>query len=226
MADRDHQRRFVALWRSLGSNDHGDRRFHILGMVRVMLSRGSLGSLIAAVFLLVAGNAVAATCAVTSIPLQYNSGGSTVNLDVVDDGTGSGNCRLSGDIGSIGGARAALDPCAMYPHSYPAVRLAAAGTYVIAGVALKNTYICQANFPPQGVAVSMAIVEGTGTNCATISRALFGGTTATTGAGISISNGFESGDATGAVMATTTAGDSICIISSAALSGSLVTVQE
>ena len=189
-----------------------------------MLSRGSLGSLIAAVFLLVAGNALAATCAVTSIPLQYNSGGSTVNLDVVDDGTGSGNCRLSGDIGSIGGLKAVLDPCATYPHTFTSVRLTTAGTsQVIVGTASKNTYFCQVNFPNQPAAVSVALVEGTGTNCATISRALFGGTTAATGAAISASEGFEVGDGSAAVMATTTAGDGACLVTTGAVSGSLVT---
>jgi hypothetical protein len=181
-------------------------------------------ALIAAIILVTAGNALAATCPVTSVPLGIDS---TVNLDVVDDGTGSGNCRLSGDVGSIGGIKAALDPCAMYPHVFTPIRLTAAGTtQVIAGTALKNTYICQANFPPQVVAVSMAIVEGTGTNCATISRALFGGTTAATGAGITASDGFEAGDGSAAVMATTTTADAVCIAASAALSGSLVTVQE
>ena len=203
-------------------DDHDDRRFHLFGMVRVMLSRRFLGSLIAVAFLLAARSAFAATCSQTFVPLQYDATpGDIVNLAVVDDGTGSGHCRLSGDIGSIGGAPAALDACQMYPHVFTSVRLTAAGTsQVIAGTAGKNTYICQANFP--NTSVDLALIEGTGTNCATIVRGMAGGTTAAAGWTL----GVEVGDGDAAVMATTTAGDSVCVVSSAAASGSLVTVQE
>lgn len=99
---------------------------------------------------------------------------------------------------------------------------------IVPGVAGKNLYICKLLLQTAS-ANNVAVVEGTGVDCGTaVSAGLLGGTTASTGLnlpanGIVTLSGNQSGWSK-----TATAGDSICLITSAStnLSGTIVSVAQ
>ena len=98
---------------------------------------------------------------------------------------------------------------------------------LIAGVANKKIYICKGFlWSPTG---NVALVEGTGTNCATaVSAGLLGGTTAATGQVFSTNSGFVLPADALPWAVTATAGDNVCLITSGSgpASGILVSVQQ
>ena len=90
---------------------------------------------------------------------------------------------------------------------------AASAQAIAAGGANNFIYVCNFGFGSIGGS-SFSIVEGTGTTCATNTKAMFGGTTAATGAGLAANATFEEGSGVGAVLKTQVAGDNVCVISS------------
>lgn len=100
-----------------------------------------------------------------------------------------------------------------------------ANTQVITGISGAQIYICSINLI-SAAADNVAIVEGTGTTCATGTagmKGLTGGSTAATGWNFAANGGLTFGNGGFAVSATTTAADNVCIFVSGAtqLSGGL-----
>ncbi len=138
----------------------------------------------------------------------------------------------SNTIGSVeltdGTHTAVVDPCAGQTKSFtPISQASASAKTLVAGTASKKTYICEINVVA-GAAVDVGIVEGTGTNCSTISAGLFGGTTAATGWILAADGLVSLGNGASSVAATATAADNLCILDSgtAQVSGNVVTVQQ
>ena len=126
-----------------------------------------------------------------------------------------------------------FDPCA--DHSLartivPINQAAAGPTTILAGVAGKRWYVCfffihdSTNAGNQNV----GLVEGTGTNCSTVSAGLNGGTTAATLPNLSPTDTMLFGNGSAAVMLTATIGDNICYLAggSAQYSGVIVAVSK
>ena len=104
------------------------------------------------------------------------------------------------------------------------INLAASGpTTIVTGVAGTQTYICSLSIFPMGTATNVGFVEGTGTNCSTVSAGLIGGTTAANGGNFAANGGITLGSGYGIVLRSATAGDNICISESAGnqISGSI-----
>lgn len=97
---------------------------------------------------------------------------------------------------------------------------------LIAGVASKKIYICKMFlWSPTG---NIALVEGTGTNCATVSAGLMGGTTAATGQVFGTNSGFVLPADALPWAVTATAADNVCLITSGSgpASGVIVSAQQ
>ena len=90
-----------------------------------------------------------------------------------------------------------------------------ANTQIITGAASKQTYVCSINLVV-GAATNVAVVEGTGTTCATGTTGMAGGATAATGWNFAANGGIAQGTGLGAIMRTATAADNVCIFVSAA----------
>ena len=101
-----------------------------------------------------------------------------------------------------------------------------ANTQIITGTSSKQTYICSINIVV-GAATNVAIVEGTGTVCATSITGMAGGSTAATGWNFAANGGLTLGNGDSWVIKTATAADNVCILVSAAnqVSGSIKYVQ-
>jgi hypothetical protein len=101
-----------------------------------------------------------------------------------------------------------------------------ASAQLLAGTSGKQTYICHIHLVA-AAADNVAVVEGTGTTCATSPAGIFGGATAATGWNFAANGGIELGDGRGVVGRTATAADNICILVSGTgqVSGVIVTVQ-
>lgn len=98
---------------------------------------------------------------------------------------------------------------------------------IVPGVLNEKVYICKL-FLQTSSANNVAIVEGTGTNCSTVSAGIFGGTTSGTGFIMGANGNLSMNGDASAWGVTATPGDQICLINSAStqLSGVMVTVTQ
>jgi len=118
-----------------------------------------------------------------------------------------------------------LDPCQTQAHRYTTINIStAANTKIVTGTASKKTYVCHLFLFAAGTD-NVGIVDGTGTNCATGPVGVIGGATAAAGINLAANQGWIDGNGAGAVAATATNADDLCLITSAAvqLSGVVVT---
>lgn len=122
-------------------------------------------------------------------------------------------------VGRIG------DPCEVNVPAYKPVNITA-NTQVVTGISGKQTYICGWVTLPTAAAVNVAIVEGTGTVCATNTVGIIGGSTTATGANLATNGGFVLPVTGKAYGATATLADNVCIFAAAQTSGVLITVQQ
>lgn len=134
----------------------------------------------------------------------------------------------SANIAQIGGTSVVADPCQSTAKVYTPINQAAAGpTTLVAGTSAKKTYICSMLIVT-ATAQNVNLVEGTGTNCSSVTSGVLGGTTAATGPNLAANGGFTHGDGTGGIAATATNADNLCIIVSGTgqVSGVMSTVQQ
>lgn len=89
-------------------------------------------------------------------------------------------------------------------------------TLEVTGVSGRQVRICSINLVAAG-ADNVALIEGTGTTCGTGTAGMAGGTTAATGWNFAANGGLTQGSGLGEIMTTATAGDSVCIATSAAV---------
>lgn len=118
-----------------------------------------------------------------------------------------------------------IDPCQRGAKSYFVISLTT-NTQLITGTASKKTYICAINLVA-GAATNVALVEGTGTVCATSIAGMAGGSTAATGWNFGANGGLTLGSGASAVIATATNANNVCMLVSAAnqISGTIAYVQ-
>lgn len=167
----------------------------------------------------------------SNLHVQADSGSTTAVTGIVEVApTGSANTLSNPFFNetSDGTNTALVDPCKSVAKVYTVISQAAAGpTTLVAGTSAKKTYICSIVILPVTAAISMNLVEGTGTNCSSVSAGVWGGTTAASGAVIAINGGFVSGNGDSAIAQTATNADNLCIIASGTtqISGGMYTVQ-
>jgi hypothetical protein len=110
-------------------------------------------------------------------------------------------------------------------NSQPVNSAAAQNLKIISNAAGKYTYVCAYELQSAGTN-NVAVVYGTGTNCATGTTALIGGSTAAAGYNFTAQTGIVRGDGNGVLFKVPPPND-VCIITSAAvqLSGSMTYTQ-
>jgi hypothetical protein len=106
------------------------------------------------------------------------------------------------------------DPCKGQTKLYVSINQTA-NTQLVAGTASKKIYICSIHVVV-AVATSVALVEGTGSVCATGSAGVsgFGGATAATGWNFAVNGGIVLGNGDAAVGAEGTSADNLCLFNS------------
>jgi hypothetical protein len=114
-----------------------------------------------------------------------------------------------------------LDPCRTQANIFKPISQTASAQ-LVTGTAAKKIYICSINLVT-AAANNVAMVEGTGTVCATSTAGMAGGTTAATGWNFAANGGLTQGNGMGSIMAEATNADNLCLLQSAAvqLSGSI-----
>lgn len=122
------------------------------------------------------------------------------------------------------------DPCSQATKLGAPIALTASGQ-IIAGTSAKKTYICSADLIVAG-ANNIALVEGTGSVCATNIFGLAGGTTAASGWNFAANGGLTKGSGAGTVYSpsadTNAAAANVCLLlsGSATASGHFTYVQQ
>lgn len=126
----------------------------------------------------------------------------------------------------IGGSAVVADPCQQLARTNQTITTTA-GVQLIAGTSAKQTYICSMDIIT-ATAQNIALVEGTGTVCATGIAGMAGGTTAATGWNFSANGGFVKGTGGNWVFRTATNADNVCLLLSGSgqTSGSIQYVQQ
>lgn len=164
-------------------------------------------------------------------------GGSAVVTGTGAAGAGIPRVTLSNDsslaanqsvnLSQIGGTTVVADPCASNAKVYFSNQFTA-NTQIITGTSAKKVFFCSLNIVV-GAATGVAVVEGTGTVCATgiaTFPGLSGGTTAATGWNFGANGGLTYGNGGAALAGEATNADNVCVLISAAnqtnVSGSYV----
>jgi hypothetical protein len=114
-----------------------------------------------------------------------------------------------------------LDPCRTSANIFKPISQTA-NTQIVTGTSAKKIYICSINLVT-AAANNVAVVEGTGSTCATGIAGMAGGTTAATGWNLAANGGLTQGNGMGSIMAEATNADNLCLLQSAAvqLSGTI-----
>lgn len=113
--------------------------------------------------------------------------------------------------GATGGTMELIPVC----DSYKVVSVSTATTtLLVTGVSGRQVRICSLHLITT-LADNAALIEGTGATCGTGSAGMAGGTTAASGYNLAANGGLTLGSGIGTVMMTATAGDSVCIVTSA-----------
>jgi hypothetical protein len=114
--------------------------------------------------------------------------------------------------GQAGGS--SLDPCQALTKLYVSINQTA-NTQLVAGTSAKKIYVCSIHVVV-AAATSVALVEGTGTVCATGTAGVsgFGGATAATGWNLMANGGIVLGSGAAAVGAEGTSADNLCLFNS------------
>ena len=107
-----------------------------------------------------------------------------------------------------------VDPCKGQTKLYASINQTA-NAQLVAGTASKKIYICSIHVVV-AVATSVALVEGTGSVCATGTAGVsgFGGATAATGWNFAVNGGIVLGNGDAAVGAEATSADNLCLFNS------------
>jgi hypothetical protein len=138
-------------------------------------------------------------------------------------------CTTGANAQGIGSSSAVeISPCkTLAAVSTPINISTSANTKIVAGAAAMKTYICSISLFAAAID-SVGVIEGTGINCAAGRTGVIGGSTAATGINFTANQLWQAGDGGGVIAATATAGDDLCLATSAAvqLSGVIVTVQQ
>lgn len=127
-------------------------------------------------------------------------------------------------------AQVTTDPCSLLIKNGAPINLTASGQ-IITGTSGKKTYICSINLV-SATAQNVALVEGTGTTCATNIYGLAGGTTAATGWNLLANSGLTEGAGIGTVVSpsgdTNATAANVCLLSSSTgqISGHITYVQQ
>ncbi len=114
------------------------------------------------------------------------------------------------NVKQIGGSAVVADPCQQAAGSSANINLTASGQ-IIAGSSGKQSYICGLDIVT-ATAQNIALVEGTGTTCATSIAGMAGGTTASTGWNFAANGGLVKGTGGDWVYKTATTGDNVCLL--------------
>jgi hypothetical protein len=167
----------------------------------------------------VAGTAtVTAASGVQKVGIVGNAGA------IVDGATGAAppaNVLYAGGVtsGATGGFLTGIPVCT----EFVSINISSATTtLVITGVSGRQVYICGLSLVT-AAANNVAFITGTGATCGTSTAGMTGGTSAASGYNFAANGGIAQGSGIGAINRTETAGDSVCIVTSAAtqLSGAL-----
>jgi hypothetical protein len=137
-----------------------------------------------------------------------------LTTDSADGNTASAVPAKAGYIGGSDGTNLVgmyLDPCKRGPKTRFVINLAASGQ-IITGTASKKTYICDLDIVT-ATAQNIALVEGTGSTCATGIAGIAGGTTAATGWNFAANGGLTKGNGdAGVYSADNAAADNVCLL--------------
>jgi len=165
-------------------------------------------------------------------------GGTNISTGTGASGSGIPRVTISNDsslaanqsvnVNELGGSAVYVDPCLVNtPIALPVSEATSSTTTIITGTASKQTYICGI-FLVAAAATNINLVEGTGTNCSSVSAGLIGGSTAATGANLAANGGFVVFGGGYWVAKTATLADNVCYIASAGnqVSGVIKYVQQ
>jgi hypothetical protein len=128
---------------------------------------------------------------------------------------------------AIASNQSVADPCMFQAKTKVAFSTTSGSTQLVALSGSTKIYVCAIHFISTA-ADSISFTEGSGTACATGATAVSGSTTAASGMDFPANGGMTEGGGVGTVMATSVAGDELCLLQSGTtkVAGNLMVVQQ
>ena len=176
---------------------------------------GSTWPISAASLPLPSGAATSANqCGFSGSPCRI-AGNAGVALDAATGAAPPANAFLHAGLGS--GATGGLLVGVPVGDTYKAINISTATTtLIVTGVSGRQVRISAQHMIAAG-ADNVAWIEGTGATCGTGTAGMAGGTTAASGYNFAANGGIAEGSGVGTVLQTVTTGDSVCLVTSAAV---------
>jgi hypothetical protein len=203
-----------------GTTDAGTQRVTLssdsTGQVKLATGANVIGALTANQSVNVAqinGNTTStAATGVQKVGIVGNAGAA------VDGATGAAPPANVIYVGGLGSGATGGDLIGLpVSDTYKAINISTATTtLLVTGVSGRQVRIGAIHFIA-AAADNVALIEGTGATCGTGTAGMAGGTTAASGYNLVANQGYTFGSGVGTVIATVTAGDSVCAVTSAAV---------
>src|ERR1700674_3248287 len=160
-------------------------------------------------------NGAATSTAASGTQLVGITGHAGGNVDGATGAAPPANVIFIGGL-ALGATRGLLQSFAAC-DTYKNINISTATTtLIVTGVSGRQVRIC-AQHMIAAAADNVAWIEGTGATCGTGTAGMAGGTTAASGYNFAANGGIAEGSGLGSVLETVTAGDSICLVTSASV---------
>lgn len=169
----------------------------------------------------------AATCPVTATIAASQTIAVTNTGTFADQSTLQAGSANIGSVESTDGTHIAIiDPCQGQTKVFTLISITT-GTQVVTGTASKKQYVCEFQITT-ATTQNIALIEGSGSVCASSPLGLLGGATAATGFTFVANEGIVIGNGSSAIAATTVNANNICVLTSSTgqISGNLVSVAQ
>ena len=162
-----------------------------------------------------AGSTFTANSGRLPVLADINNGSATAT-DAATQSAGTSSVALVESFGlkynGAAYARVVGDPCELNSAVYVLINQTA-GTKLVTGTSSKKIYICAIQLIT-ATAQNIALVEGTGTVCATGPAGVMGGSTAATGWNFAANGGLAMGNGASSIAAEATNADDLCLLQS------------
>lgn len=159
---------------------------------------------------------------VTVLNVNVNGQATMANSSPVVIASNQSTITVSGTVtASVG------DPCTFQVKTFAAISASTSNPQIIAGASGKKIYICSFSLIVSAT-TTVGLIEGGTSTCSTNSAALFGSTSSTGGMFLPASGGLTYGNGSGAVAASGTVTNNICLFQGGTvlMSGNIGYVQQ
>ncbi len=161
-------------------------------------------------------NVICSGCSAATVVTIQTIVASPINVTVANVNSNGQQAMTGSSPVVLASDQAVGDKCTFLAKTTTPVSTSATGSTIVAGSAGKQVYICATHIILAAANIE-SLIEGTGTNCGTGTKAIFGHpTNAASGESYAANGGMTYGSGIGTVGQTTVASNGICLLQNSA----------